>query len=102
MQKYEQLNYNGKEQGYDTRSLELIDAMCAVYDGEHRVLICHPNKVFKNQPINEKNKDITNQDWYSVDTDLIFKDEKISEQMKGEWTNDVPWCKIVSCAQMKS
>ena len=47
---YKELHFDGKK--WSEESLEIMEDMLEVWDSGHRIIICHPNKVFLNKFLN--------------------------------------------------
>ena len=70
---YKDLNFDGKS--WDEESLRIIEDMLEVWDSGHRIIICHPNKVFLHKPISAEKRDITNLDWLELADKFTFNDD---------------------------
>ena len=69
---YESLHYIESQKRWDDKSLQAIQDMLEVWDDMHKIVICHPNIIFKNKPVTKDVKDFEEIDWQEVDEMLSF------------------------------
>lgn len=70
---YKDLHFNGKE--WDEDSIRIINDMLEVWDSAHRIIICHPNCVFAQKPINKEVRDFDKIDWQNLAKDFEINDD---------------------------
>jgi len=70
---YKDLHYDGKN--WSEESLEIMEDMLAVWDSGHRIIICHPNKVFLHKPVSSENKDFLSIDWLELASDMEYNED---------------------------
>ena len=59
---YIEIKYDGKNKRYEEASREMLEKLFSFLYG-HRLVICHPNNVFKKKPVNSTQKDFDEIDW---------------------------------------
>jgi len=70
---YKDLHYDGTN--WSEESLEIMEDMLAVWDSGHRIIICHPNKVFLHKPVSSENKDFASIDWLELASDMQYNED---------------------------
>lgn len=59
---YIEIKYDGKSRRYEDESRELLEELFNFLYG-NRLVICHPNNMFKKKPVNSTQKDFDEIDW---------------------------------------
>lgn len=61
---YISLQFDGKK--WTENSISIVKDMCEVWDCDHKIIICHPNCVFKNKPVSREKKDFDEIEWQQL------------------------------------
>ena len=81
--KYEELHFGGDN--WNNRSIYLIKETLSVWDRGHKIIIVHPNLVFKDTEINRHNTDFSSIEWDHINEEIEFNNTNsyVNEEPQG-------------------